>query len=112
MYIAMNRFRVPLETADEFEDVWRRRQSFLSELPGFVEFSLLKGPQSEGVRLYASHTVWDSEGSFTNWTNSDQFRKAHANAGKGKPLSIGHPQFEGFEAILVESNTTHNRAAE
>lgn len=112
MYIAMNRFRVPQETAQEFEQVWRSRQSYLGELPGFVEFALLKGPEKDGVILYASHTVWDSKANFTNWTTSEQFRKAHANAGKGKPLSIGHPEFEGFEAIIVESNPAQGQAAE
>jgi hypothetical protein len=27
------------------------------------------------------------------------FRSAHRDAGSGKRLYLGHPQFEGFEAI-------------
>jgi heme-degrading monooxygenase HmoA len=112
MYIAMNRFKVAKGNEADFETIWRSRQSYLHELAGFIEFSLLKGPEREDHTLYASHTVWDTKANFIAWTASDQFRKAHANAGKGKPVSMGHPEFEGFEAVLMEDNRTPRIAAE
>lgn len=112
MYIAMNRFRVAKGNETDFEAIWRSRRSYLHELPGFIEFTLLKGPEREDHQLYASHTVWANKADFTNWTESEQFRKAHAQAGKGKPVSIGHPEFEGFEAILIEDNRAPRAAAE
>jgi len=99
MYFAMNRFTVPLENADDFEAVWLGRDSHLREMEGFVEFHMLKGPEDEGKRLYASHTVWESEEAFLAWTKSQQFRDAHANAGQTRKLHDGHPRFEGFAAI-------------
>ncbi|MGR3585210.1 MAG: antibiotic biosynthesis monooxygenase family protein, partial [Pseudooceanicola nanhaiensis] len=45
MYLAMNRFTVPLEHAAEFEEMWLSRESRLNELPGFVSFHMLKGPE-------------------------------------------------------------------
>ena len=69
-----------------------------------VEFQLLKGPEAEGVTLYASHTVWADEASFRAWTRSDAFRAAHANAGQTLKLHEGHPVFEGFSAIQQISN--------
>jgi heme-degrading monooxygenase HmoA len=112
MFIAMNRFRVTLGNEDEFEAVWSARESYLNELPGFLEFSLLRGPLRDDHRLYASHTVWTSRDAFARWTQSDQFRKAHARAGQGQPLTQGHPDFEGFEAILVDDNRAARRSAE
>lgn len=112
MFIAMNRFRVTLGHEDEFEAVWSARESYLNELPGFLEFSLLRGPLRDDHRLYASHTVWTSRNAFTQWTQSEQFRKAHARAGQGKPLTLGHPDFEGFEAILIDDNRAARHAAE
>lgn len=112
MYIAMNRFKVEKGCEAEFEQVWRSRDSYLTELDGFVEFSLLKGPEREDHTLYSSHTVWTSKTHFTVWTQSEQFRKAHARAGTGKKLTLGHPDFEGFEAILVEDNRAARVAAE
>jgi len=105
MYIAMNRVKVIKGAETDFETIWRTRQSHLSELKGFVEFSLLKGPERADHTLYASHTVWESKADFEAWTKSEQFRKSHARAGQqNKPTSLGHPEFEGFEAVIVEHN--------
>ncbi|MBN8291454.1 antibiotic biosynthesis monooxygenase [Rhodobacter sp. NTK016B] len=100
MYLAMNRFTVPAENAAAFEGMWLGRDSRLNELEGFVEFHMLKGPEEDGKILYASHTVWESEEHFRAWTRSQQFRDAHARAGKdGLKLHEGAPRFEGFTAI-------------
>lgn len=99
MFIAMNRFTVPVQNADAFEAMWLGRDSQLHTLPGFVAFHMLKGPEAEGLRLYASHTVWESVDHFTAWTRSEQFRAAHARAGDGPRLTEGPARFEGFEVI-------------
>ena len=99
MYLAMNRFQVKRGSEKDFEQVWLERDIHLRTLPGFVSFDLLRGPEGEEFTLYASHTVWRSRADFEAWTTSDAFRLAHQNAGKNKPLYLGHPQFEGFESI-------------
>lgn len=101
MYIAMNRFRVRKDCTADFEMVWLNRESYLHEMPGFVAFHLLKGPERDDHRLYSSHTVWQSFSDFEAWTKSEAFRKAHARAGNGtsQPLTLGHPEFEGFHVL-------------
>ncbi len=100
MFIAMNRFRVVTGGEAEFERIWTTRDIHLREVPGFVEFHLLRGPAEDDHTLYASHTVWESRGAFEDWTRSDAFRKAHAQAGGArKDIYQGPPKFEGFEAI-------------
>lgn len=99
MYVAMNRFKVLKGQEHAFEEVWRSRESRLHEMAGFSSFNLLRGPQEEDHTLYASHTVWDNQADFLAWTKSEQFRDAHKDAGKGPSLTIGHPVFEGFEAV-------------
>ena len=47
MYIAMNRFKVLKDCTKDFENAWFTRESYLHELPGFVAFHLLKGPERE-----------------------------------------------------------------
>lgn len=101
MFIAMNRFKVKPDCVEEFETVWRERESYLDQLPGFMEFHLLKGPVRDDHVLYSSHTTWRTKADFEAWTKSDQFRAAHARAGQGKPLTQGHPEFEGFESVLA-----------
>ena len=100
MFIAMNRFKIALGRENEFIEIWRNRDSHLNGVPGFKEFHLLQGPVNEEFTLFASHSVWDSTEAFEAWTHSEAFRKAHANAGTAKGVYLGHPQFEGFEAIL------------
>ncbi|MGP1394193.1 MAG: antibiotic biosynthesis monooxygenase family protein [Inquilinaceae bacterium] len=99
MFIAMNRFKVRLGQESAFETVWRERDSHLSEVPGFVEFHLLRGPVAEDHTLYASHTIWASRSHFEDWTRSEAFRKAHSRADGTRDIYLGHPDFEGFVAI-------------
>ena len=99
MFIAMNRFQVTRGSEAEFERIWTSRDTHLREVPGFVEFHLLRGPERDDHVLYASHTVWRSRGDFEAWTRSEAFRLAHRSAGGNKPLYLGHPEFEGFEVI-------------
>lgn len=96
----MNRFKIALGHESDFEELWRSRDSKLNDVPGFREFSLLKGPVEETHTLYASHTIWNSESDFTNWTNSDAFRQAHAKSRAPEGTYLGPPQFEGFEAVI------------
>lgn len=97
MFIAMNRFQVIRGEEDAFEQVWLSRDTHLADVPGFVEFHLLRGPVEEDHTLFASHTIWESRETFEDWTRSEAFRMAHRNAGGNKPLYLGHPRFEGFE---------------
>ncbi|HEY9057370.1 MAG TPA: antibiotic biosynthesis monooxygenase [Aurantimonas sp.] len=99
MYIAMNRFKVLPGAEAEFEALWLNRDSKLRDVPGFVEFHMLRGPAREGHTLYSSHTIWQSLAAFQAWTKSEAFRAAHGSAGGTRPLYEGHPEFEGFEVI-------------
>ena len=54
MFIAMNRFKVLKESTKDFEHVWLSRDTYLHELPGFIAFHLLRGPEREDHVLYSS----------------------------------------------------------
>ncbi len=103
MYIAMNRFKVVPGSEAAFEHVWATRDSYLRNVPGFVEFHLLRGPARDDHVLYASHTIWRDHAAFEAWTKSDAFRAAHRGAGTttrgDAPITLGHPEFEGFEVV-------------
>ncbi len=101
MFVAMNRFKVVKGSEDAFENVWKNRKSTLAEMKGFREFHLLRGAanDAEGYTLFASHTIWASEADFLAWTKSENFRAAHKGAGENKPMYLGHPVFEGFNAV-------------
>lgn len=100
MFIAMNRFKIARGHEDDFEKVWRTRESFLDDVPGFREFHLLKGASNDTFTLYASHSTWGSRAAFEAWTQSDAFRKAHAGANPRKGTYLAHPDLETFDAVL------------
>ncbi len=101
MYIAMNRFKIKPGSEQAFIDIWKNRDTYLDSVPGFKEFNLLQGSSNDEFTLFASHSIWNSKQAFIGWTESEQFRKAHAGAGgKSKDIYLGPPQFEGFESVV------------
>ena len=100
MYLAMNRFAIAPCMEEGFEKIWRERETFLSEVPGFVSFALMKGTSDETRTLYASHSVWESRQAFEDWTRSEHFRKAHAQANAPKGTYLGPPDLELFDQVL------------
>jgi heme-degrading monooxygenase HmoA len=85
-----------------FEYLWTRGDTPLKEVPGFVEFRLLCGPQREGEALYASHTRSSDHLASEGWAGSEVLLVAHRNAGNSEkasaPLCRGHPD-SGFDAV-------------
>lgn len=99
MYLTMNRFKVKPGQEAAFEAVWTGRETRLPEVAGFVAFHLLKGPERDGYRLYASHTMWQSEAAFSDWTKSEAFRAAHKGAGAHGDIYLGPSELEVFESV-------------
>ncbi len=101
MFIAMNRFRITKGKENDFISIWKNRDSQLSTVPGFKSFNLLQGATEESSTIFISHSTWASCEDFENWTKSEAFRQAHANAGTStKDIYLGPPQFEGYEIVL------------
>ena len=42
MFVAMNNFKVASGKEEEFERIWKTRESYLAGVPGFVRFALLR----------------------------------------------------------------------
>lgn len=103
-FIAMNRFFVLPEMAAAFEQRWAKRESKLEECDGFVSFAMLRrdfGAKGHGVAKpvdgepnYQSCTVWKDKASFMKWRDSQQFKSAHADAGKPAGAPSGAPSGE------------------
>jgi heme-degrading monooxygenase HmoA len=103
MYVAMNRFRVKPEAAEEFEKMWLTRESFLDQMRGFVSFQLLRGPSKADHVLFSSYTLWETRDDFEAWTRSGQFAASHKRAEGRPPMTMGHPEFEGFDVVQTVS---------
>lgn len=95
MYIAMNRFTVQPGMGETFEQRWRDRESYLSGVPGFLRFRLLRLDDTH----YSSYAEWDSESAFQDWTRSDAFKQAHSHRMPPGVLD-GHPHLECWEVVM------------
>ena len=58
MFLAMNRFKIVKGREEDFERIWRERDTHLQGVDGFKEFNLMKGNTEEDYSLYASHSIW------------------------------------------------------
>jgi len=106
MFIAMNRFQVNAGQESAFEEMWRNRETYLQEVPGFVEFSLLRNwLQSEDKTTeYISHSTWASREDFDAWTQSEAFNRGHAQ-GSVKGVLAGHPIVSLYQTVLHEAKS-------
>ena len=93
----MNRFQVVPGRDDDFERIWRERETYLGGVPGFVRFALLRGENGE----YISHSTWASREAFEAWTNSESFRKGHAQ-GSLMGVLAGPPVIGFYDAVLEQ----------
>lgn len=95
----MNRFKIVLGRENDFEAIWKNRESHLDDVTGFKKFHLARGSTEERYTLYVSHSTWNSKSDFINWTKSEAFRLAHKGAGGHSGIYMSHPVFEGFEIV-------------
>jgi len=106
LFIAMNRFTVNEGQGPAFEKAWKERESYLEEVPGFMLFQLLKAEDG----TYVSHSTWESEAAFADWTKSEAFRKAHSNR-LPEGILAGHPQFSCYEVVVAQEGRSAVRDA-
>jgi heme-degrading monooxygenase HmoA len=99
MFIAMNRFKVAEGKDEEFERIWRERETYLRGVPGFVRFALLKSEMTPGE--YVSHSTWQDRQSFVDWTQSEAFQAGHRQGSLAGMLE-GPPMPSTYEAVLEE----------
>ena len=105
MFIAMNRFQVVPERAEEFERLWRERETHLDGVPGFLRFALLRNGGGHGTPPvagdYVSHSSWASREAFEAWTRSEAFARGHAQ-GSLMGILTGPPTVTLYDAVLEQ----------
>jgi heme-degrading monooxygenase HmoA len=101
MFIAMNRFQVNPGQEDTFEEMWRSRETYLQEVPGFLAFSLLRNaPMGETQTTeYISHSTWAARADFEAWTQSEAFGRGHAQ-GSVQGVLAGPPAVSLYDTVL------------
>jgi heme-degrading monooxygenase HmoA len=105
MYIAMNQFKVVPDREADFERIWKDRESFLGQVPGFLHFALLRGDQPGD---YVSHSTWENKDAFLAWTQSEAFVKGHRQGESLQDILAGPPKLATFQAVIDETPQQRN----
>jgi heme-degrading monooxygenase HmoA len=90
MFVAMNNFTTVPGQGETFEGIWRERDTYLDQVPGFLH--------------YVSHSMWADRAAFNAWTESESFTKGHRGASMAGILA-DHPHVELFEAVTEVAGT-------
>ena len=61
--------QVKPEHCEDFENVWKKRDTHLKEFSGFVRFALLR---CDDAGEYRSESFWENRAAFDNWRKSEQ----------------------------------------
>ena len=107
MIVVSNRIPVAAGHEGAFEERFRGRAGLVERHPGFVRMEILRpravemhGKSLGGSPYYAVLTYWKTEADFVRWTESDDFRQAHANR-PPKEMFADPNVFEMHEVIQV-----------
>ena len=104
MFIAMNNFKIVPGKEQEFEEVWKNRETHLQDVPGIVRFALLRG-DAQGE--YVSHSTWEDRAAFDAWTQSEAFVAGHRGGGSSlMGVLLGPPVVKLFESVLEQEFAT------
>ncbi len=113
MFVAMNNFKVAPGKGEEFEEIWRTRETYLQDVPGFVRFALLRCEgeghgegAGDGLGEYISHSTWQDRAAFTAWMSSDAFVKGHRQGGSLMGVLVGPPQVKLYDAVVEQELAT------
>lgn len=98
MFVAMNNFKVVAGKEQEFEEIWKNRESHLQNVPGIVRFALLRR-DTEGE--YISHSTWESRAAFEAWTKSEAFAAGH-RGGSLMGVIAGPPQVRLYDSVIAQ----------
>ena len=105
MIVVSNRIHVAPGHEAAFEKRFEGRAGLVENHPGFIRLEILRptsvkmhGTTMGGSDYYVVLTYWEDEQAFLNWTESDDFRLAHANR-PPKEMFAGPNVFEMHEVI-------------
>ena len=105
MIVVSNRIPVAKGQEAAFEERFRGRAGLVENHPGFIRLEILRpkpvmmhGAPAGGSESYVVLTYWESEQAFVAWTESEDFRRAHASR-PPKEMFAGPSVFEMHEVI-------------
>ena len=112
MVVVSNRIPVAAGHEAAFEERFRGRAGLVEHHQGFVRMEILRPKQVEmhgkplgGSPYYVVLTYWEREADFVRWTESEDFRRAHADR-PPKEMFSGPNVFDMHEVIQTATAPT------
>jgi len=120
MYVSINHIPVVKERAEDFENLFRKREGSVDTQPGFLSLDVLRpAPKmamgkpfeenAEEPNEYQVVTRWVDEEAFRNWIRSDAFKKSHSRGSDptifaGRSYQTTHHVVDGASASTNEKH--------
>jgi heme-degrading monooxygenase HmoA len=117
MIVVSNRIPVAPGQEEAFERRFRERAGLVDRRPGFHRMEILRPKRLEirgapmgGSEYYVVLTYWESAEAFRAWTESQDFRRAHADR-PPREMFAGPNLFEMHEVIQTAHPAASGPAA-
>lgn len=97
MFVALSRFVVANDTAEQVRDAFVNRPHMVEAAAGFVRLDVIS-PSGQADEFWLL-TYWLDEQSFKEWHHSHLYRESHRGIPKGVKLVPGSVQLRFFEHV-------------
>lgn len=111
--IKINAITVPEDSGSELGKRFAARQSSMEGTPGFEGFELFE--PTDGRTQWLVVTRWESEEAFQQWTDSQDFKKAHGStsgSGHGHTAHDASDGAAGRDAAAPQGSDHDRQSAE
>jgi heme-degrading monooxygenase HmoA len=97
MIVALSRFTIANNMADEVRTAFRHRPHLVDDAPGFLGMDVMS-PVGETSEIWLV-TRWQNEQSYQNWHRGHQYHASHKDIPKGLKLVPGSTEVRLFEVF-------------
>ena len=97
MIVALSRFTIANDMANEVRDAFRKRPHLVDGAPGFLGMEVMS-PVGATAEIWLV-TRWDDEQSYRNWHRGHEYHDSHKNIPKGLKLVRGSAEVRLFKVF-------------
>lgn len=97
MFVALSRFTIANNMADEVRTAFRNRPHLVDGAPGFIGMEVMS-PLGNPAEIWLL-TRWNDEQNYRNWHRGHEYHESHKGIPKGLKLVPGSAVVQLFEVF-------------
>jgi heme-degrading monooxygenase HmoA len=97
VFVALSRFTIANNMADEVRHAFQNRPHLVDNAPGFVGMEVMS-PLDHAEEIWLL-TRWNDEQSYRNWHRGHEYHESHKDIPKGLKLVPGSAAVQLFEVF-------------